>query len=71
MDPLVYTTAHDVHNQVVTDATMVHFQDIWRPGRIAEQDEGGTLFCMAHDMSVYWFSSIDVVPIDRRVGTRY
>ena len=50
---------------------MVHFQGIWRPGRIAEQNEGGTLFCMAHDMPVYWFSSVGVVPIDRRVGTSY
>ena len=60
-----------VHHRVVADAAMVHFQGIWRPGRIAEQDEGCTLFCMAHDMSVYWFSSVDVVPIDRRVGTGY
>ena len=50
---------------------MVHFQGIWRAGRIAEQDEKCTLFCMAHDMPVYWFSSIDVVPIDRRAGTGY
>ena len=26
---------------------------------------------MAHDMSVYWFNSTDIVPIDRRVGTSY
>ena len=50
---------------------MVHFQGIWRPGRIAEQDERCTLFCMASDMSVYWFSSVDVVPIVRRAGTGY
>ena len=60
-----------VHNRLVADAAMVHFQGIWRPGRIAEQDEGGALLCMAHDMSVYRFNSTDVVSIDRRVGTSY
>ena len=50
---------------------MVHFQGIWRPGRVAEKDKDGTLFCMAHDMTTCWFKNEDVVPIDRRVGTGY